>query len=103
MVSRSAAMIQTSTLVLLVHLKPFTLVLPSLPARPGGGLAHAFHDRSLRRIHALLDAVARTADQRECEDNDRQDAQMLIPRPVSIQPQPAVDGKGESARAPKRS
>src|SRR5438270_9234375 len=54
---------------------------PSARARPGGGLAHAFHDRSLlRRIHALLYAVARTADQREYEDNDHQDAQTLIPQ-----------------------
>jgi len=31
----------------------------------------AYHGRSARRIHALLDAVARTAGQREREGQDR--------------------------------
>jgi hypothetical protein len=68
---------------------------PSARSRPGGGLAHAFHDRSPRRIHTLLDAVARTADQRECKGHDCQDAQLLISRPATIQARPAVDGKGD--------
>jgi hypothetical protein len=41
-------------------------------------LAHAFHDRSLRRIHALLDAIARTVSQQQCESQDCQDAHGLI-------------------------
>jgi hypothetical protein len=39
MVNKSAAMMQTSTLVLLVH---FILVLPSARARPGRGAAGLF-------------------------------------------------------------
>jgi hypothetical protein len=75
------------------------ITAPSAQARPCGGLAHAFHERSLRRIQALLDAVARTADQRECKGHDRQDAQLLISRPATTQARPAVDGKGERAEA----
>ena len=75
---------------------------PSARARPCGGLAHTFHDRSLRRIHALPDAVARAADQRECKGYDRQGAQLLISRLATIQARPAVEGKGERAEAPPK-
>src|SRR5437879_3440232 len=37
----------------------------------------AHHGRSPSRVHALLDAVARTADQRGREGRDRQDAQLV--------------------------
>jgi hypothetical protein len=35
---------------------------PSSRGRPGAGLANTFHDRFGYRIHALLRAIARTAD-----------------------------------------
>jgi len=59
----------------------------------------AHHGRSPRRVHALLDAVARTADQRKREGHDRQDARLLISRPSAIQARLAVDGKGERAKS----
>ena len=51
---------------------------PSARARLAGGRDHIFHDRSLRRIHALFDAIALTADQRQHEDHDRQNTHRLI-------------------------
>src|SRR5258707_13811573 len=51
---------------------------PSARSRPGGGWDHIFHDRSLRRIHDLFDAISLTADTRQHEDNDRQNKPRLI-------------------------
>jgi hypothetical protein len=56
----------------------------------------AYHGRPARRIHALFDAVARTAGQREREGQDRYGAHLLISLDqASIQAQPAVEGNIE--------
>jgi hypothetical protein len=62
----------------LISTESFICFSPSAPARQAGGSAHTLHDRSLRRINALFDAIARTADQRQREHHDRQDAHQLI-------------------------
>ena len=62
----------------LISTESFICFSPSAPARPAGGRAHKLHDRSLRRLNALFDAIARTADQRQREHHDRQDAYQLI-------------------------
>src|SRR5437868_9905654 len=73
---------------------------PSARARPAGGLAHACHDRPVRRIHALFDAIARAADQRERKGNDRHDVQLLISQ-IKRHPSPAggqLQGKNARTR-----
>ena len=61
-------------------------------------MVQAFDDRSLRRIHALLDAVALATDQRECKGHDRHDTQLLISRPATYPSATGGRKQGRTAR-----